>query len=406
MKKKLLLSTHTLNIGGVERSFIGLLENLDYSKYEVDVFLYEHHGELFDSLPNQVNLLPEIPVYSLLLKPIQESVYTMKFGIAGAKILGNILGKVRAFTLGRDSQKVDSIIHPWLYKIADYFLPPISKKQYDLCLAFLHPNFFEFSKVRAHKYAAWIHTDYSFLNIDASLELKMWSKYDTVFAVSDASKHAFVDIFPSLKSKVGVFENILSPISILRQAELKEANEIVNARAQVKLLSIGRFSYAKNFDNIPFIAQELRDLGLNFQWFILGYGSSEEKRKVLKNISDLGLGSHIFILGKKENPYPYIKACDFYVQPSRYEGKSVTVREAQILMKPVIITNYASASSQIRSGVDGFIVPLENTQCAEGIFAIATHKNVIEKVRMNLKHMDFSNVTELSKLDDILANDV
>lgn len=46
----------------------------------------------------------------------------------------------------------------------------------------------------------------------------------------------------------------------------------------------------------------------------------------------------VIILGKKDNPYPYMRACDLYVQPSRYEGKAVTVREAQLLGKPVVIT--------------------------------------------------------------------
>lgn len=74
---------------------------------------------------------------------------------------------------------------------------------------------------------------------------------------------------------------------------------------------------------------------------------------------------YVEILGKKENPYPYIRACDVYVQPSRYEGNCVAVREAQMLGKPVIITGYPTAESQLRNGIDGIIVPLENRACGE-----------------------------------------
>ena len=65
---------------------------------------------------------------------------------------------------------------------------------------------------------------------------------------------------------------------------------------------------------------------------------------------------HFVLAGKQMNPYPYIKACDIYVQPSRYEGKAVTVREAQILGKPVVITRFPTSSSQLEEGVDGIII--------------------------------------------------
>lgn len=65
-----------------------------------------------------------------------------------------------------------------------------------------------------------------------------------------------------------------------------------------------------------------------------------------------------------------MKACDIYVQPSRFEGNSVTVREAQMLCKPVIVTDYPTAQSQIQQGVDGVIVPLDNMECARGIVEV------------------------------------
>ena len=83
---------------------------------------------------------------------------------------------------------------------------------------------------------------------------------------------------------------------------------------------------------------------------------------------------HVILLGKKDNPYPYIKACDVYAQPSRYEGKSVTVREAQVLCKPVIVANYTTVKSQIQDGVDGVIVPQDNEGCAQGMAHAAKGK--------------------------------
>lgn len=65
-----------------------------------------------------------------------------------------------------------------------------------------------------------------------------------------------------------------------------------------------------------------------------------------------------------------MKACDLYIQPSRYEGNCVSVHEAQVLGKTVIITNYPTAQSQLHNNEDGVIVPLDNVDCAKGIIDI------------------------------------
>jgi glycosyltransferase involved in cell wall biosynthesis len=107
---------------------------------------------------------------------------------------------------------------------------------------------------------------------------------------------------------------------------------------------------------------------------------------------------HVVLLGKKENPYPYIKACDLYVQPSRYEGKCVAVREAQMLAKPVVITDYPTAPSQLENGVDGVIVPLNDEDCAKGILQVIKDQALRERLEENCKMRDYSNANEVKKL--------
>ena len=108
------------------------------------------------------------------------------------------------------------------------------------------------------------------------------------------------------------------------------------------------------------------------------------------------------LLGKKENPYPYIQACDYYIQPSRYEGKSVTVREAQLLGKPVIVADYPTAKSQILDKVTGFIVPLENVACAQGIVNILKNQDDVLRVVQNISQKDFENSNEVQKIYQII----
>lgn len=395
MKKKILLTTHTLNIGGVERSFISLLENFDYSKYEVDVFLYEHYGELFHLLPKEVQLLPENLNYALLLKPIKEAVKKGYWNVVLVKLLAKIKTIVKSKFLSLSPSKSNSLNHVYLCEIASKFFPKITSVKYDAVLAFLHPNFLESSKVNADKYIAWVHTDYSFLNIDQKVELKMWSKFDYMIGVSEASIKGFSDVFPELNEKLNVVENVLSVNFVKEQSLLLDVSLEMNEKELI-FLSIGRFSYPKNFENIPLIAKKIQGFGLEFKWYIIGYGADELK---IKNaISQDGMDEVVKLLGKKENPYPYIKACDFYIQPSRFEGKAVTVREAQMLGRPVIISNFPSAQSQLINGYDGIIVPMDNNNCAKGIYEFVMNEILIESITTNIQSSDYSNIQEISKI--------
>ena len=169
----------------------------------------------------------------------------------------------------------------------------------------------------------------------------------------------------------------------------------------LRLLSIGRFSYPKNYDNVPDICRRILNLGESeIKWFIIGYGPDE--KLIRTKIAEVGMENRVILLGKRTNPYPYIKACDIYVQPSRYEGNSVTVREAQMLYKPVVVTNYPTASSQIKDGKDGVIVPLDNQGCAEGIVNLIRDKVKQEKIIHYLNTHDYGNEAEVGKLYAII----
>ena len=133
------------------------------------------------------------------------------------------------------------------------------------------------------------------------------------------------------------------------------------------------------------------------KWYIIGFGNDEEL--IRQRIIETGMQEHVILLGKRTNPYPYIKACDVYVQPSRYEGKSVTVREAQMLCKPVVVTSYPTASSQIQDGVDGIIVPLDNEGCARGLADFIRNKELQARITDYLRSHDYGNESEVQRIE-------
>lgn len=169
----------------------------------------------------------------------------------------------------------------------------------------------------------------------------------------------------------------------------------------MNLLSVGRFCTAKNYDNVPDITRRIIAQGIdNIKWYIIGFGG--EEALIRAKIAEAGMEEHVILLGKKENPYPYIKACDIYVQPSRYEGKSVTVREAQMLCKPVVVTAYPTAASQIQHGIDGVIVPMDNDGCARGLAEFIADTALQQSLTAYLATHDYGNEREVEKIYALL----
>ena len=224
----------------------------------------------------------------------------------------------------------------------------------------------------------------------------MWNKFDYIMAVSEQCKNAFLKKYPSLKGKVRVMENITSPEFIRKMAE-EDIEENIKEDDSFKLVSVARLSHAKGIDNAVRALKILHNRGLtNIKWYVVGYGGDEEI--IRKLIRENNLEESFILLGKKINPYPYMKFADIYVQPSRYEGKAVTVGEAQILGKPVLITNYPTAKSQVRDKYDGVICELSIEGIANGIEDLFNNIDKLKLLEDNCKNSDYSNSYELEKL--------
>ena len=391
MKKKLIIVGHAMRLGGVETSLIGLLKSLDYSKFEVDLFLYLHDGEFMEFIPKEVNLLPQNKFYASLMLPIAQNTPML--------ILSKLMAKLYSYFYRKLNQinGENFVYFTNLHQIAHWFLPNLNAKEYDLGISFLTPHFTIANKVKTKRKIAWIHTDYSKYALDRLNELKMWQSFDYIASIGEDSAKTFSQIFPKLAEKVILIENILPKEFVIQRSNAFEVNF---EKECVNLCSVGRFTYPKNFDSVPEIMRYLLDHQVRVKWYLIGYGGDEDLMKA--KIKEYGVEEQVIILGKKSNPYPYIKACDIYVQPSRYEGKAVTVREAQTLAKPVVITNFSSANSQLKNGIDGVILPLETMLLAEKLKNFIEDIDFQKKVINNCLIEDFSNQNEIDKIYELI----
>ena len=396
MKPRIFIAMHYMEIGGAETALVGLLNALDPARVDVDLFLYDHRGEMMQFIPEWVNLLPQIPKYSVLERPIVELVKRGFWGIAAARLWAKWLSQ-KAYKRSGSTLENNGGLDK-MSKCTTPLLPKINQSvTYDLAISFLTPHRIVAEKVKAKKKIAWIHTDYTRVWVDAEDELKVWQKYDYVASISGDVTNTFLQVFPSLAPKIVEIENILSPSFVRKRAELQDVDKEFRHEGAITLLSVGRFSDAKNYDNVPDICKRLiNKTKLNIRWYIIGYGGDEAL--IRQKIKEVDMEEHVILLGKRSNPYSYIKACDIYVQPSRYEGKSVTVREAQMLCKPVVVTNYPTAPSQIRSGIDGVIVPMDKEGCANGLAEVICDKSLQERIIAHLKTHDYGNESEVEKI--------
>ncbi len=388
---------HYMELGGAEISLIGLLGALDYERVDVDLFIYAHRGELMSLIPPQVTLLPEVPSYAHIEAPLAQAVKRGHWGVA----LGRLLGKAHRW-LNQYTKRlpVNASVSLYAYEHTTPFLPNIGRGEYDLAISFLDPFQVVLKRVKARKKMGWIHIDFSTFVIDTPAELRDWARLDYIGSISPAITRNFLTVFPTVRDKIVEIENIL-PEAYIKRRLGEFSHTFPKASAQsINLLSVGRFSTQKNFDNVPAICALVRQHGLDVNWYLIGYGP--EEADVRRKIREAGMQEHVFVLGKKSNPYPYIKACDVYVQPSRFEGKSIVVREAQYLGKPVIITNYSSSASQLTDGYDGLIVPLDNEGCAAGIAAALKNPQLLEQITANVRRGDYVLGGEVEKIYQLL----
>ena len=414
MKPRIFINMHYMALGGAERALLGLLNALDPERVDVDLFINQHTGEFMPLIPDHVNLLPERRGYNAIERPMKTILKEGQFGVLWGRLKAKWQHGRYHRSLKEPYRSFDSSGFQYVADCVDPHLPPLGgirggAEPYDLAISFLQPHNIVLNKIKAKKKIAWIHTDYSTIHVNAEKELKIWGQFDYIASISPDCTRSFLKTFPSLKDKIIEIENILSSEFVRQQAqglprpfpmeggqrEKEESGETVN------LLSVGRFCHAKNYDNVPDIARRVVEAGYtDLRWYLIGFGGDEPL--IRQKIAEAGMQEHVIILGKKDNPYPYIKACDIYVQPSRYEGKSVTVREAQILYKPVVVTDYPTAPSQIKDGVDGIIVPMDNEGCARGIAGFIANKPLQDSIVEYLHTHDYGNENEVEKIYKLL----
>jgi glycosyltransferase involved in cell wall biosynthesis len=401
MKKRILFIGITMAAAGSEKSFLSFASHaIDYSRYDVDLLLAKREGDFLDQIPKQIRVLEMGDMGEIFLLDKKNAFSTiLKYGVIkhptrAASLLPYIMGRIFSET---SEKRIFAAHRIWMKLMA---LMPEWHDPYDIALAYWGDRtmFYMVDKVKAAKKIAWLHFDYKKPPREDALYERYFSACDRVITVSREIEDSLKKSLPRIAPKVLTVENIMDENEILNAAELPADFE--DDFLGIRIVTMGRICDQKGYDLAVPAVVRLRKEGYPIKWYILGKGSPEEERALKEQICQYGAEQSICILGVRKNPYPYIKEADIYMQPSRHEGKPISVEEAKILCKPILVTNYTSASEQLESGKLGMIAEISVEGIYRGLKRLLDDETLRQQYSRNLLKMK-KEKTEIF-LDDLL----
>lgn len=377
MKRKIILfRLRSMEMGGVQKALINILKCLNKDKYDIHLLLNLYQGELLNNIP------PEIKTHYLVKG---------KEGFSKNKIMKVCQLVLRRTILGF------YYLFPSLMKYKLNIVP-------DVEIAFMSANLSELigSPFKRSKKINWFHSDIRFFPKKAAQKaIRLMEECDvTVFVSHTTQKN--VETYAGHPIPNGLCIYNLFDYQLIRSKAAEVINNETFKKEGKVFVSVGRMDYAKGYDLLLDAHIELIKEGVEHTIIIVGdgYGRRELKEKIISTKVE-----ETFILaGQKENPYPYIKAADYYIQSSRYEAYPLAIGEATILGKPIISTDVGGVREMIAHKETGYIVNFSKDELKNAIKTFLSEPALIDQLGKNLFNMDFSlhNQNAYQKIENIL----
>ncbi|MDH4423930.1 glycosyltransferase [Bacillus cereus] len=392
--KKILFVIDSLNSGGAEKSLVSLFTLFDYQKYEVDLLMFSPTGLYLPLLPQEINILDAPVLISNQHNGIKYLIKNKNFKELYIRIRTSISLRV---PYNKKNMHNAQISWKWMSKYID-----ILNEKYDVAIAYSQgiPTYFVAEKVKADKKICWVNTDYKIAPYNKKIDAKYYEQYDNVVAVSDYNKTIFINEMPSAREKISVIYDIVSPNLIKSMASQDDGFD--DGFDGLRILTIGRLVDAKGYDMAIEACYKLKKQGYKLKWYVIGEGNL--KSKLENMIKEFHLEETFILLGTFQNPYVFLKQCDVYVQPSRFEGYGLALAEAKVLQKPIVSTNFTVVHNQIKDRENGVIVTMNSDAVYEGIRGIIEDNHLREYLCENLGNEDMGTEGEIKKLYSIIES--
>lgn len=395
-KKRIAFVTRDLSGGGVENTLFNLINALDKDRVDVSLILFDKSGSFYEKIP------PNVKIFCLYDEELIGARLCYKSKQKIIEFLQNrkLLKALKLFYYERKSLHLAKKDIPHI--LTNFYLERLHERpeQYDVVVDFHgygdFTTYYAVNKIKAKKYVTWLHDEQQ--NWLALCE-DIYAKYDKVFACSKMCREQFINFFPQYKEKCDVFYNILPVENIKKKSELFYPEELKD-KGIWKLLTVGRMTEQKGYDIAIEVATKLKNQGIRFKWFFMGEGKN---KSLYQNMVERNsLQDEIRFLEFQQNPYPYMKACDIYVQPSRHEGYCTTISEAMIIGCIVIATNVSGVDEQIVDGKNGLIAEINSSSIFNSIHKVISDGKLRNTLSKNVSEKKQSFSEELKKFYELI----
>ena len=347
MKKKVIFVTKALWIGGIETALINLLNQMDYSKF--DVTLLTIHGvlELLDKINSKCRVLSvdreKIFSYQERYK------YSRLYHLTEHTDTPSALHKAFNWAM-----PVVKWIENRLYIC--YIRRCLNEEHFDTCV--IYSDVAAETAIRAvaaDRYLMYYHHGAMRHVYHDGIAYR---RCERIIAVSENQANELKRFVPSAADKVMVIHNLTDVEGIRKKAE-QPTQEVFDPK-RFHIVTVGRVSREKGMDIAVRVCAKLVESGRkDICWWIVGDGPVMQEVRAL--VEDLGIGAYMKLVGMKENPYPYIRQANLYVQPSRVESFGLTMLEAIALGKTVIASE-TSGSKEILKNKKNSIIQVSSME--------------------------------------------
>ncbi len=306
--KKIIFFSKNLEIGGMEKALISLINRLAH-KYDITLVLEEKKGSLLD----QVDSAIKIKEYRL---STSKNALIRKAINASKRLLWAIChGRRYSFSCNYATYSY------WGSRLAQ-----ISSSNSSL---YVHSNYYTLYKEDIDK----IKNFFYYHKLD---------KFKKIIFVSKESQSDLEKALPEIVGKTIVINNFIDYNNIRKLAS-EDVNVPFN-KDKINLVFCGRFeNESKNFDLLLDSFHLVINQNSDFKLYLIGDGPY--KQIIEEKIKKLSLEDSVFLLGSQKNPYPYINKSDAVIFSSNYEGFPVTYLESLVLNTPLLTTIAVSDES-------------------------------------------------------------
>ncbi|WP_053984379.1 glycosyltransferase [Niameybacter massiliensis] len=372
--KKVLFMVSSMNIGGVEKSLLSLLDTISPTEYDVTVLMLEKKGGFLDLMPKWVKV-EEVQWFSQVKSILMEAPNkTVKKYLEKKEIIPCVEFIWSYYKTKLSNNRM--IFHKQLLKSIPHY-----PQAFDIAIAYPGPteliDCYILNKVEAPIKVQWIHFDLGQVSPNQKLYEQLFKEFNKVFVVSNEAKDKLLNLYRIDEKKVETFPNIVSDKLVHKLAS--EEIQLDPTYKGIKLLTVGRLAKEKGQDLAINALKRLKEEGYSVRWYCIGDGNAKAEYEQI--IKAYHLEEDFLLLGSKTNPYPYMNQADIYVQTSRHEGYCLTLAEARCLNKPIITTNFTGAKEQIKNGQTGMIIKGTEEALYEAVRYVIEHPE--ERIRLS-----------------------